>query len=135
MPNHFHFILRQEAENGVQKYMQKIQNSYSHYYKLKYQTNGPLFESPFKAVHIESNDQLIHLSRYIHLNPVTSFLVEKPEDYPHSSFLQYFENLPLMIDPDIVINQFKSKHEYKKFVNDNKEYQRELNKIKHLIFK
>ena len=133
MPNHFHFTLRQESTKGIQKFMQKILNSFSHYYKLKNNLKGPLFESTFKSVYIESNEQLLHLSRYHHLNPVTAYLVEQPEDYEYSSYRQYMEKNYSLIDPSIVLNQFRSKQEYIKFVINRKDYQRDFDKIKHLI--
>ena len=133
MPNHFHFTLRQESTKGIQKFMQKILNSFSHYYKLKNNLKGPLFESTFKSVYIESNEQLLHLSRYHHLNPVTAYLVEQPEDYEYSSYRQYMEKNYSLIDPSIVLNQFRSKQEYTKFVINRKDYQRDFDKIKHLI--
>lgn len=133
MPNHFHFSLRQEKEGGVQKFMQKILNSFSHYHTLKYDSHGPLFESAFKAVQIETNKQLIHLSRYHHLNPVTAHIVEYPEDYAYSSYQNYMGIPSTMVDPSHVMHHFSSRKDYKKFVLDQKNYQRELDQIKHLL--
>lgn len=133
MPNHFHFTLKEEITNGIQKFMQKMLNSFSHYYKIKYDLKGPLFESSFKSKHIESNEQLLHLSRYHHLNPVTSYLVDNPEDYEYTSYCDYIQNNDSFIDPSIVLKQFRSKNEYVKFVINRKDYQRDLDKIKHLI--
>jgi len=134
MPNHFHFTLRQEEENGIRRFIQKISNSFAHYFALKYQNSGPVFEGNFKAVRIESNEQLLHLSRYIHLNPVTAYLVENPEDYPYSSYLIYIrKEKSEIINPSIVLNQFRYPKQYQKFVLDQKDYQRSLQMIKHLI--
>lgn len=134
MPNHFHFTLRQEKESGIRQFMQRLSNSFAHYFSVKYKNRGPVFEGNFKAIHIEINEQLLHLSRYIHLNPVTSYLVENPEDYPYSSHRLYIgkENSDF-VDPSLVINQFASPEEYKKFVLSQKDYQRSLQKIKHLV--
>jgi putative transposase len=77
--------------------------------------------------------QLLHLSRYIHLNPVTAHLVENPEDYPFSSYKAYLGLMKLdFINPDPILNEFKSKDGYKKFVMLQKDYQRKLGKIKML---
>ncbi len=133
MPNHFHFILRQESEEGIKKFIQRLCNSYSHYLNTKNETSGRLFNDNFKAVRIENDEQLVHLSRYIHLNPVTSYLVEDPEKYPFSSYLIYLgkENQSFL-EPKLVTSQFKTPSEYKNFVLGQKDYQRELEKIKHL---
>jgi len=134
MPNHFHFTLRQEEENGIRNFIQRISNSFAHYFALKYQNRGPVFEGNFKAVRVESNEQLLHLSRYIHLNPVSAWLVENPRDYPYSSYLAYlgeWENE--LVDPAIILEQFASPKQYEEFVLDRKDYQRSLETIKHLI--
>ena len=134
MPNHFHFTLRQEKENGIRRFIQKISNSFAHYFSLKYQNRGHVFEGKFKAVMIENDNQLLHLSRYIHLNPVTAFLTENPKDYPYSSYLTYLGKEKLeIIDPSLVLDQFSSPNKYEKFVLDQKDYQRTIEKIKHLI--
>ena len=134
MPNHFHFSVKQEVEGGVQKFMQRILNSFSHYYSIKHDNRGPLFETTFKAVHIETDEQLIHLSRYHHLNPVTAYLVEHPKDYPHSSYQNYLGQPSQIIDVSYVLSHFRSVTEYERFVLDQKDYQRELDTIKHMVF-
>lgn len=134
IPNHFHFTLFQNKDYGVQKFIQKVTNSFAHYFNIKYKNTGHLFEKNFEAAHIESNEQLIHLSRYIHLNPVTAYLVEKPEDYKYSSYRIYIkEEKSEIVDSSIIMKQFSSVESYKKFVMDQKDYQRKLDKIKHLL--
>lgn len=133
MPNHFHFTLRQEKENGIQQFMHRLSNSFAHYFTVKYHKKGHVFEDKFKAVHIETEEQLIHLSRYIHLNPVTAFLVEEPEDYSYSSYKVYLgKDESDLIDPSPVLASFPSKEKYKEFVMSQKDYQRTLDRIKHL---
>ena len=134
MPNHFHFTLRQESEKGISRFIQRLTNSFSHYYGIKNQIQGHIFQDKFKAVHIEKDEQLLHLSRYIHLNPVTANLVKKPEDYEFSSYNIYLgrENSEVVL-PKIVLDNFKGRGSYEKFVLSRKEYQRSLAKIKHLI--
>jgi len=133
MPNHFHFTLRQEEGNGVRRFIQKLSNSFAHYYNIKYKNRGPVFEGNFKAVHIETDEQLLHLSRYIHLNPVTAYLVEDPDGYPYSSYRTYIgKEKSEIVDPSLVLDQV-SQEAYQKFVLSRKDYQKELERIKHLI--
>lgn len=91
MPNHFHLILRQETDMGISRFMANISNSYSKYFNLKRKRVGPLFQGTFKAVRVETDEQLLHLTRYIHLNPTTSFLIplKELEFYPWSSYIEY----------------------------------------------
>lgn len=134
MPNHFHFTLRQKKEDGIRKFIQRLSNSFAHYFSVKYKNRGPLFEGNFKAVRIENDEQLIHLSRYIHLNPVTSYIVENPEDYSYSSYRSYLElEKSETVDSSPVLSQFSSPGKYQEFVSAQKEYQRDLQKIKHII--
>ena len=140
MPNHFHFILKQEAENGISRFMANFANSYSRYFNTKYQRIGPLFQGTFKAVHVESDEQLLHLSRYVHLNPVSSFLVKEGQldSYPWSSLPEYLklkrDDENDISDPKLVLGQFKKIDEYQKFVHNQIDYAQELEKIKHLAF-
>ena len=70
MPNHFHLILKQIRERGITKFMHKIGTGYTMYFNKKYQRTGALFEGRFKAIMIEKDEYLIHLSRYLHMNPI-----------------------------------------------------------------
>ncbi|MGB9706940.1 MAG: transposase [Microgenomates group bacterium] len=132
LPTHFHFILRQEKDKGIRQFMQKLLNSYAHYFTLKYQSRGPVFEGNFKAVRVENEEQLLHLSRYIHLNPVSSYLVENPKDYPYSSYEIYLGEKQGLADPSTIMDNIKTEN-YKEFVLDRKDYQRQLEQIKHLV--
>ncbi len=133
MPNHFHFLIRQEETFGIKQFIQKLSNSFSHYYNLKHERRGPLFENTFRVVHVETETQLIHLSRYIHLNATTSFLTEDPLLYPYSSYPAYMNrNTMSWLDKTFLLNHFKTPQRYARFVLDNKDYQRRLKYIEHL---
>lgn len=137
MPNHFHLLIKQKQNNGISKFVGNFTNSYTRYFNIKSERNGPIFQGKFKAVRIASDEQLLHVSRYIHLNPFTSFIVRKIEDlqnYPYSSFPEYLKlNSDNFFDKEIILSQFKNTKEYQKFTFNQANYQRELNKIKHLI--
>ena len=137
MPNHFHFLLKNLEDNGINRFISNTQNSYAKYFNILTSRTGSLFEQNFKAVRIESDDQLLHVSRYIHLNPLTSYLVkysEELENYQWSSYPKYLKKGASYLKKDLVLENFRSIPVYKKFVTDQANYQRELNKIKHLTF-
>ncbi len=67
-PNHYHLMLKQLSEDGIRKFMQKIGTAYTMYFNKKYDRSGSLFQGPFKAIHIDSNEYLLHLSVYINRN-------------------------------------------------------------------
>jgi len=138
MPNHFHFLLRQVSRRGISSFISKLQNSYAKYFNLKKSRHGGVFQNSFKAKWVENDAQFIHLSRYIHLNPVTSYLVEfKGLKNCHlTSFPEYFgSSEKKIVDTDFLLKHFGSGGKYSEFVNDQVDYQRKLNLIKRQIFK
>ncbi|OGD56426.1 hypothetical protein A2V71_04650 [Candidatus Berkelbacteria bacterium RBG_13_40_8] len=132
MPTHFHLILGQIGNNGISKFMAKVLNSYSRYFNLRYKRKGPLWEGHFKNVLVNSDEQLLHLTRYIHLNPVSAGLIKKPEDWTFSSYPGYLSSkTDGLCEYDGLFNI--SSKEYKKFVNSRASYQKELSKIKCIL--
>ena len=53
-PNHFHFILSQVSDRGIEKFMQRLNMGYAKYFNNKYKRDGVLFQGNFKAVHIDT---------------------------------------------------------------------------------
>jgi putative transposase len=70
MDNHFHLILKEKTSGGISRYMQRLQNAYTKYYNTRHKLSGHLFQGPYQAVHVSSDEQLMHLSAYIHRNPL-----------------------------------------------------------------
>ncbi len=136
MPNHFHLLVRQERDKGIAKFLSNLQNSYTRYFNVKHSRDGSLFLDQFKAVRIETDEQLLHVSRYIHLNPHTGFVVktlDELENYPWSSFPDYLQNNDQVVDTEFILGLFKNAKQYKEYVFDQADYQRELSLIKHLV--
>lgn len=135
MPNHFHFLLKQLSDNGVSKFMAKITNGYSHYFNIRYERVGHLFQGNFGAKRIEDNEQLLHVHRYIHLNPVSSYLIDfkELEKYIYSSYQDYLGLRRGFCNSNEILSLFKSIDMYKKFIEDQVDYARKLENIKHLI--
>lgn len=138
MPNHFHFLLKQKVENVISRFMSQFQNSYVRYFNTKHERQGQLFLVQFKAVRIETEEQFVHVSRYIHLNPLTSYVIKTLEQllvYPWTSLPDYFEkDHSSFCEIADILAYVNGKDNYKKFVSDQVDYQRELDKIKHLTF-
>jgi len=134
MPTHIHLILRQMKKDGISIYMSKVLNSYTRYFNLKNKRKGPLWESRFKNVEVGNDEQLMHLTRYIHLNPVTANLVEDPGDWSFSSYKEYLGEKQAAKN---ICNYSRLLHivpeDYKKFVSSRKDYQRELAGLKSLF--
>lgn len=131
MPNHIHFLLRQLKDNGISIFMQQLTNSFAKYFNTKYTRSGPLFQNRYKAILVESDEQLLHLSRYIHLNPVVSHVVHDIKDYKWSSYEEYIDNKPRLCEKSHIMNFFDSGEKYKAFLEDQISYGESLEYLKH----
>jgi len=132
MPTHFHLVLKQLLENGITIFLKNLLDSYTRYFNIKYDRKGPLWQGRFKSVLVDNNDYLLHLTRYIHLNPVVDELVEKPEDWNYSSYQEYVNPGSDGLCSFSEYIELRPE-EYKKFVENHKEYLDSLKEINHLI--
>lgn len=138
MPNHFHFLIKEMEEDGVMFFMKNFSDSYAKYFNMKNKRRGPLFQSVFRTVRIESDDQFLHVSRYIHLNPYSSYLlkeIQEIEVFPYCSFIDYLQKRnPQLVDSNFLMNFFPTLEKFKEFTYNQADYQRKLDEIKHLAF-
>lgn len=137
MPNHVHFLIKEIEERGIAVFMSNFQESFAKYFNIREDRTGSLFQSMFKAVRIESDEQLLHVSRYIHLNPITAYVIRdiaKLETYPWCSFGEYCgKQNQEIIDKKEILSYFPSIKHFKNFTSDQIDYQRKFAQIKHLI--
>ncbi len=131
MPNHFHFLIRQLKDNGISIFISQLTNSYTKYFNTKYHRVGALLQGTFKATHIETDEQLVHVSRYIHLNPIVSGLVKNLNTYQWSSYLEYINGQPFYSFPQEILNFFSSPIKYQEFVEAQIDYGTSLEILKH----
>jgi len=136
MPNHYHLLVKQLKDNGISRYMSQVGNSYTRYFNTTLFRVGSVFQGQFKSTLIESNNQLIHTSRYIHLNPYVSGLVTKGElgQFQYSSYNQFTTGYPsntLIVNPKIILDQFPSRKEYQNFCLDHADYAYSTELMKH----
>ena len=137
MPNHFHFLLQQHIENGIQAFMSDLQNSYAKYFNQRHDRSGALFQSSFKGLHLETQEQMLHVARYIHLNPITSNIlksIDNLETFEWSSYYDYLgKRSHSFVDRTQLMNEFRSIADFKTFISDQISYQQTLARIKHLL--
>lgn len=136
MPTHYHLLLKQKQNKGIQKFMTNLGNSFTKYYNIKNDRNGPLFIPRFKSVSINTEEQLKHVCRYIHLNPYSGEIitdVERLENYRWSSYKEYLgKSKASLSNPQMILELFgNDRSRYKKFVSDQADYQRSFEYIKH----
>lgn len=134
MPNHFHLLIRQNTEKGVHKFMQKTLNSYTKYFNTKNKRVGSLFQGTFKAVPIETDEQLMQVSRYIHLNPYVAGLTQDLNTYPYSSYQNYIGKTDNQnCSKELVLSFFKNSKDYEEFVVEHGDYAKDLEIMKHIL--
>lgn len=134
MPNHYHFVVRQLVDGGITLFMRRAMNSYTRAYNTRYRRVGTVFQGRFSSVEIESDEQFIHVTRYIHLNPVVAKMVPKPEFYSWSSYPQYLtESTSRLCNPSQIIALAGGGERYRSFVEDYMGYAQDLAIIKHLL--
>ncbi len=126
MPNHFHLIVREVNEGGISKYMQRVQNAYTKYFNTKYDKSGHLFQGSYRSRHISDDAYLMHLSAYIHKNPMefmrSKWIEVNEESYYWSSLQDYIKSnrFPGLLEPGVIVDRYNEGKEhnmtYKKFV-------------------
>jgi len=131
MPNHFHFLVQQLVDDGVSTFVRQLCNSYTKYFNAKYKRKGYLFQGVFKAVRIKNNEQLLHLSRYIHLNPIVSKITNSFQNYKWFSYREYALGEKLYCSTDLVLSSFPNRKSYVDFLEDQKDYGMTLEILKH----
>lgn len=128
MTNHFHLLIYQENIGDLQLFMKSVMTSYSRYFNMKYKRSGPLFESRYKAVRIDKQSYIEHITRYIHLNP------RRWQNYYNSSLKFYRDgNEPEWLKNDKIIDLFRTREEYMIFVSDYEEMRDMLAEMKHQL--
>jgi REP element-mobilizing transposase RayT len=125
MSNHYHLFL-QTPQSNLSKAMRQLDGNHTQKFNKRYSRVGPLFQGRYKAVLLDADSYSLQLAKYIHLNPVKAKIVQKPEDYPYSSYSAYVgkTKAPSFLNIDWLLSQYyKSKA---KAVKELKKYTLEV---------
>jgi len=118
MPNHYHLLIKTPLAN-LSTAMRHLKRRFN----ISCKRDGPLFRGRFKSIVVDSENYLLRLSRYIHLNPVVAGLVKKPEAFSWSSY-QYFikaNKSPEWLRCDATLERFSQRlrrKQYQLFVQE-----------------
>lgn len=136
MPNHYHFLLKELEVNGLRKFISNLQNGYAKYLNKKRKRSGSLFHEMFKLVRVEDDEQFIHVARYIHLNPLTSYVIREEkelENYFWSSFASYLNTTNCdFLDSDFLLGFYPNKEKLRIFTLDQADYQKKIHNLEYL---
>jgi len=119
LPNHFHFLLKPEKDNNVSQFMNSLFGSYTQAVNKQLARQGPLFQGRFRAVLVDREEYLIHLARYIHLNPVMAKLINTAQEWPFSNYLDVIGLRESTYKSTTLVPQrFETGEVYRHFVED-----------------
>jgi len=117
LPNHYHWLVRQNGLIGADKLVARVFGSYSQTFNNTYNRSGTLFEGTFEAILVETDEYLRHLCRYIHANPVRHALALSPDLWPYSNYLEWIGKRPgSLVDPTFVTAHFPEPGQYEAYV-------------------
>jgi len=118
--NHYHFILQQVTNGGISEFMKRLGGGYTWYFNNKYNRSGVLFQGTFKSKHVNTNEYLLHLNAYVNLNDRVHRLGGETAKLCKSSWDEYTKKAANdFCEKQIILRQFQSKHEYKKFAESS----------------
>ncbi len=110
MPNHFHLLIQQCTVDGMTKLLRRISTTYAMYINKRHHRIGYLFQGSYKAVLVDQDNYLLHLSRYIHRNPydLNEMTGRHLVSYPYSSYPYYLKHKQAAwIKPDTILSYFR----------------------------
>lgn len=128
MPNHYHLLVDVHTDQFITKVLHPFFASYVISVN-KYQNRvGPLFQGPYKAKEVDSEQSLLHLSRYIHRNPVEAGLVSDPIDWSYSSYPIYSgKKDDALVNTELILSLMGGFTNYEKFVLEYSKYELDRN--------
>ena len=116
--NHYHLILKQRLKNGISEFMRRVGTGFAQHFNFKNKRSGVLFQGPFKAKHVNSNEYLLHLSAYVNLNNQVHKI--NSQNNFKSSWKEYVaDEKGLCSSKNIILSQFKNKKEYEEFAKSS----------------
>lgn len=123
MSNHYHLLIHQKDCDGINFFMRSLATKYSMYFNRKYKRVGPVFQGIYKAVEVESEEQFLYLSKYIHRNPLDILPTGiNLEGYKYTSYLNYLGLFTQQwVKIDDILNSFNREGSYKSFVEETDE--------------
>lgn len=116
--NHFHFILQQKRDRGIERLMHRIATGYTMYFNERYHRSGSLFQGSFKGTHVEPNN-FLRMSVYVNCNSEIH-KIHSAKDYEWCSFPEYLgKKSNQLCKKDVILNQFKNAQEYLEYAVEN----------------
>ena len=117
LPNHYHWLVRQDGAEAAGKLPQAVFNSYTKALNNRHHRSGTLFQGPYKVIQVETDSHLRHLCRYIHANPVKHGIAADLTLWPYSNYLEWIgRSNGTLVDQSFVQFHFGAAEQYRQFV-------------------
>lgn len=129
MPNHFHLFIKQKSATSIDKFMQSLCTRYTMFFNRKNKRVGSLFQAVYKAVLIETEEQFLYLSKYIHKQAIASQgeTLQGGKGKQPSSYSDYLNGRKTSwVDPQEVLGYFSKTNptvSYKNFIGEQDHYE------------
>jgi REP element-mobilizing transposase RayT len=117
MPNHFHFLVRQDGIHRASLPVQYTCNGYVQRFNQRHRRQGTLFQGRYSVRRVTDDIYLRHLCRYIHANPVKDGFAARPDLWPYSNYLEWAGQRPGNLVDSTFIEQHFPDGSYPAFVN------------------
>ncbi|MEK7576709.1 MAG: transposase [Patescibacteria group bacterium] len=115
--NHYHMLVEQKVDGGVSEFIKRLSGGYTKYFNHKYKRSGVLFQGKFKALFVDSNEYLLHLSAYINLNNKAHRVQGSLFRSSWDEYLNF--DRQSLCTKDVILKQFKNSNEYKDFAESS----------------
>jgi len=130
MPNHYHLLIRQDGDSQISQFIRSTFQSYVQAINRAYDRSGRLFEKQGDGKEVDDEGYLMHVCRYIHLNPLEAGIVKRLEDWRYSNYPEFIGVRHRHLYENSLVNKwFESGKEYRQFVM---EYFEEKNRYKEI---
>ena len=117
MPTHYHFLIRENGFDQISAFIQRLFNSYTQAFDRQNERKGKLLDKKPANKLVDSDEYVLQLSRYIHLNPVRAKLVLHPKDLKFSNYLEWIgARANWLLNSKFVKAYFQNPQEYEEFV-------------------
>lgn len=120
MPNHYHALVYLEGARDFSNVLRGFTTSYVKSFNRWHGRVGHLFQGNTKSKLVGQDEYLIHLCRYIHLNPVEARLVDLPERWKYSDYCEWITDKAPSSSRSVKVRStyFDSGARYQAFVMD-----------------
>jgi len=81
MPNHFHLVVQPTRAESISRWIHWLCTTHVRHYHAKYESSGRVWQGPYKACLVQTDQYLLTVMRYVERNALEARLVRRAEDW------------------------------------------------------